>query len=98
MDQKPATPTDPVLVRLDEIALHLKHLDGRDRWRMIGSTVRSLINIGFLVFAVWSSWYLLYHMTDIIKAITEQTAQATMNAGKSGSEDMLKKFQDMLKK
>ncbi len=87
-----------VLDRLDQIELHLRHLDSRDRWRMIGGTIRSLINVGFLVFAIWSSWYLLYHMTDIIKTVSEQTAKATMEYGKSGSQDFMKQMQDLLKK
>ena len=87
-----------ILVRLDEISLHLQHLDNRDRWRMIGGTVRSLINVGFLVFALWSSWYLLYHMADIIKTVSQETAKATMEYGKSGSQDFMKQMQDLLKK
>ena len=95
---RPTPPSDPLLQRLDQIELHLRNLDGRDRWRMIGSTIRGLINVGFLVFAIWSSWYLLTHMTDIMKTISEQTAQATMQAGKNGSEDLLKRMQEMFKK
>ena len=98
MDNKQAPPEDPILARLDEIALHLQHIDARDKWRMIGSTMRGVVTLSFIVITLWSSIYLLYHLTDIIKMVADQTAQATMNAGKSGSEDMLKKFQDMLKK
>ena len=92
-------PTNKEMIdRLDEIALHLKHMDSRDRMRMIGGTIRSLINIGFLVFAIWSSWYLLYHLSDIIKTVSEETARATMQYGKAGSTDFLKQMQDLLKK
>lgn len=91
------TSSDALLKKLDEISLHLQHLDSRDRWRMIGGTIRSMINVGFLVFAIWSSWYLLANMGDIIKTVSEETAKATVQFGKSGSEDLMKQMQDLLK-
>ncbi len=87
-----------LLEKLDEISLHLQHLDSRDRMRMIGGTIRSMINVGFLVFAIWSSWYLLYHLGDIMQTVAQETAKATVQYGSSGSEDLLKQMQEMFKK
>lgn len=87
-----------ILARLDDIAMHVRHIDNRDRLRMIGSSIRNLIALSFLVFTIWSSIYLVTHMTEIIKAVTEQTAKATMNYGKTGSEDFMKQIQNMMKK
>ena len=92
------TPSSDVLERLDQIVLHLKHLDSRDRVRMVGSTIRSLIYLAFLAFTVWSTVYLFQHMEQIIKTVTEQTAKATMQAGKSGSEDLMKQLEQYLPK
>lgn len=92
-----SSPSDPILAKLDDIALHLEHIDRRDRMRMIGSTIRGLINMGFLVFVVWSSVYLLQHMDEIVKTMTEQAAKQSQQMMKGGSEDFLKHVQQMLK-
>ncbi len=91
-------PTDPILEKLDEISAHLKHLDSRDRWRMIGGAIRSLINIGFLVFVVWSSWYLIAHMEDFIRIVTQEAGKMSQQMMRGGSDDVMKQVQQMLKK
>ena len=92
------TLSNDILERLDQMNVHLQNLDRRDRLRMVGSSIRSLISLGMLVFVIWSSVYLLYHMQDIIKIVTEETAKATMQYGKSGSVDLMKQLEQYMPK
>ena len=91
------SPDQLVLERLDAIADHLRNLDRRDRMRMIGSSIRNVLHIGFLIFVVWSSVYLLQHMGEIIKTVAQETAKQTMQYSKEGSADFLQQMQDMFK-
>ena len=83
--------------RLEQIELQIRHLDSRDRMRMIGGTIRSLINVGFLIFAIWTSWYLLTNMDEIIRTMATEAAKQSQQMMKGGSEDLLKQMQNMLR-
>jgi hypothetical protein len=93
----PRTLSTDIVERLDQIALHLRHLDRRDRVRMFGSTLKSLVSLGTLAFVIWSSVYFVQHLDDIIKTMTQEMAKQTMQYGKAGSEDLMKQLQDMMK-
>ncbi len=89
---------DKILERLEQIEMHLKHLDSRDRLRMIGSTIRSLIGFGLLLFAIWSSVYLLQNLEEIMKTVAREAAKQTMEYSKEGSKDLMQQMQEMFKK
>lgn len=79
--------------KMDELLAILHRMDRRDRARMIGSTIRSIIGLIPLVLLLWSSWYLLYHGEEFIQRITEQTVKNTIgiSTGKTPSiQDLLK--------
>ncbi len=65
--------------KLDQIIEYLHRMDRRDRLRTIGSTIKSLISIGTLVFFIWSGWYLSTHTDDILKKITDQATKSAMS-------------------
>lgn len=62
--------------KLDEIILHLKHLDKRDRTRMIWSTVKSVLTLIPLFLLLGSSWYFITHWDDLLKQITSMAASS----------------------
>lgn len=89
--------SEEIIERLDTMVEHLRRIDRRDRLRMVGSTFKGLISLGMLGFVIWSSLYLALHMEDFIKMATEQAAKATMEYSKTGSEDLMKQVQEMMK-
>lgn len=88
---------DPILDRLDQINQHLKRLDERDKVRMTGSIVRSILAIVPFVISLWFAWYLYAHFDDLVRQVMRQAAEQTMEATKDGSnsflEEMKKYFQ-----
>ncbi|NOS67074.1 MAG: hypothetical protein HOO67_01770 [Candidatus Peribacteraceae bacterium] len=88
-------PTDPLLQRLDQIELHLRHLDHRDRSRMIWSTVKSSIGLVMFLTALFGSWYLINNLGEIMKLMVQESAKQSQQMMKSGSEDFLKQVQGL---
>lgn len=81
--------------KLDDIVAILHRMDRRDRMRMIGSTVRSLIGLIPLILLLWSTWYLIAHGEEFIQRITEQTVKNTIgiSTGKAPSlQDLLQQL------
>ncbi len=89
---------DRLLARLDEIAIHLEHLDRRDKVRMTWSTVRGVFHAAVALFFIGSSFYLFSHMTEIIQTIAQESAKQAMEYSKAGSDNFLKQLQDYLPK
>ena len=93
----PRPPNDELLQRIDDIALHLKNLDRRDRTRMIWGTIRSAIGFGMFLVALLGSWYVVDHLGEIMKLVLQESAKQTQEMMKSGSNDFLKQMQQMFK-
>ena len=87
-----------VAAKLDRIEAHLRNLDRRDRVRMIGSTVRSVVSLGMLLFVLWSTWYLFDHLGDVMKYVLQESAKQSQEMMKSGSEGFVKELQQYFKK
>jgi hypothetical protein len=68
--------------KLDEILLHLRRIDNRDRLRMIGSTLRGLVALASLLLLFASVWYVAQNGDQLLKMITEQTTQSIQNSMK----------------
>ena len=95
MNSAPPTGQNELLQRLDDIALHLKNLDRRDRTRMIWGTIRSAIGFGMFLVALFGSWYLADHFAEIMKLVVQESAKQTQEMMKSGSNDFLKQMKKM---
>ena len=90
---KPTTTTDE---KLDEIILHLKRMDKRDRMRMWGSTLHTIITLIPLVLLVVSSWYFLTHWQDVMKQVTSMApssaAEYTKNQSQGFFDSIMKQY------
>ena len=80
--------------KLDVIILHLERMDRRDRARMWGSYVHSLLTLIPMLFFIWSTWYFYAHFDDIMGMMMQQTAQKAANATGQGYDDVLKQIRE----
>ena len=60
--------------KLDLIAYYLERMDRRDRARVWGGYLHTLLTIVPMVFFVWSTWYLYAHFEDIMGAMMRSLA------------------------
>ncbi|MEQ1849814.1 MAG: hypothetical protein ABL890_04455 [Candidatus Peribacteraceae bacterium] len=72
----PTNPNTAIEEKMDQILLHLKKIDDRDRLRMIGGTVRFFISLIPIIILVWSVWYTIVNGPELMKALSEQAASA----------------------
>lgn len=68
---------------VEEILAILHRMDRRDRARMVGSVIRSVIGLIPLLLLLWSTWFLIVHGQEFIQQITEQTVKNTIGVGTS---------------
>lgn len=94
MPSKTAEPEKSVESQLDEILVHLRKMDKRDRMRTWGGFVRSLIALIPLLFVVWSAWYFMGHWSEIMKQVADQAASSAAEYTKKQSQGMFDKFMD----
>jgi hypothetical protein len=80
--------------KLDLIAYYLERMDRRDRMRMWGSYVHSMLTIIPMLFFLWSTWYLYAHFNDIFGMMMRQTARGAAQTTGEKYEDVLKRIQD----
>jgi uncharacterized protein YybS (DUF2232 family) len=78
-----------VEAKLDEIIVHLRKLDERDRMRMWGGYLRSGISIVSILFVIVSSWYVIAHGAELMKMVAEQAATAAGEYTKQQGNSML---------
>jgi len=91
--KNPVTAT-PVEEKLDEIVLHLKRLDRRDRMRTIGGFIRGFLALIPLLLLLWSVWYFVQHGDEIMKKIADQAASSAAEFTQQKGQGLL----DQLKK
>lgn len=74
-----APPEKTIDQKLDLIVKHLEHLDRRDRVRMIGGTIRSILGLIPLLLLLGSIWYLYRHGDEFMKDILKQAGKNAAN-------------------
>lgn len=103
---EPKTHEEILLEKIDEISLHLKNLDRRDRMRTWGGFVRGIISLIPIVLLVLGAWYAYSNIDELITRITSETTRQMMQfvpgRGGSGSSSsgsgFFQQLQDVLKK
>lgn len=88
----PPTITKTTDEKLDEIVTILDHMNRRDRMRMIGGTVRSILTLIPLVLVLWSAWYFSQHSAALMKMIADQAAKSAAAYSQKQSSGMLDEF------
>ena len=69
--KKPASTND----KLDVIIDYLHRMERRDRIRLTGGTLRSLIALIPIIIVVGSTWYFYLHSNEILTQIIEQSSK-----------------------
>ena len=67
--------------KLDVIIGYLEQINKRDRARMIGSVVHSLIRVAFLLFVIWSTWLIIASLPAMVEQMTNQMIQGSIGIG-----------------
>lgn len=92
--------------KLEEILLHLRRMDKRDRLRMWGSFFRGLIGVLPILLFLYGAWYFYQNGEDVMqKMIQESAKQAAevmktsaggfLNTGSSvNTDELMKQMQD----
>lgn len=96
MFRRTPPPTNPTTTeeKLDVMIWHLERMDRRDRMRMWGGFLHSLLTIVPIVFFAWSTWYLYAHFDEIMGNMMRQSAENAARATGQSYEDVLKQIQD----
>lgn len=99
----PETTSEPATIesKLDEIILYLHRMERRDRMRMIGTYIHSMIWLASVLLLFWSSWYFVVHGPEMIKDMTQQMLQQSMGGGSTTDEEnsggYMKMIEDYMK-
>ncbi len=83
--------------KLDSILAYLDRMNRRDRVRMVGSFVRSMLSLIPLAVFLWSLWYFANNSEDLLKKIANTAASSAAKYTQQSSQGMLdelmKKYQ-----
>lgn len=80
--------------QIDEVLIHMRRLDRRDRWRMIGGIIHGCISLIYPVLIIASAWYAYTHGSEIIQGVMEKMRNAIPGA----NQDFFKSFSDFFKR
>ncbi len=82
--------------KMEEILLHLRRMDARDRLRTWGGLIRGLIAIIPLIILLWSLWYVAEHGQELMKQMANTAASSaaeyTKGSSKSLYDEILNKY------
>lgn len=82
--------------KLDLIATYLERMDRRDKMRMWGGMIRSIIALIPIIFFLWSTWYVFMHFDDIISTVVQQTAEQAATTTGQNYDEIMKKIREAL--
>lgn len=78
--------------KMDVIIMHLERMDRRDRMRMWGSYVHTMLTLIPMLFFLWSTWYLYAHFEDIMGMVMRQTAQSAAQSTGASYDEVMKQI------
>lgn len=92
MPRKTTSPEDAetpesIEAKLDRVLEYLHRMERRDRTRMIGSTIHSMIWFVSIIFVFWSSYYFLKNAPELMGTMTKQMMEQSMGIGGSATTD-----------
>ncbi|MFH0770469.1 MAG: hypothetical protein V1926_03775 [Candidatus Peregrinibacteria bacterium] len=82
--------------KMDEILVHLRRLDRRDRLRTIGGFFRGLIGIIPVIILIGSVWYAYKYGDELLRKITEQAAVQAEAITKKNTNSLLDQVKGLI--
>ncbi|MFA7681733.1 MAG: hypothetical protein WCX61_01760 [Candidatus Peribacteraceae bacterium] len=92
---KKTTPTSTE-EKLEEILLHLRRLDKRDRLRTFGGFFKGLISLIPIIVLVWSLWYMYQYGDQLLEKISASAAKQAAIVTEQQKDSLINKFQNYL--
>lgn len=96
MPKQSATTPTGVEAKLDEILVHLRNLDKRDRLRTWGGTIKGILSLIPLIVFVWSLWYFYAHGDELLSQIATEAAKAAAAATQKSTEGFMDQFKNFM--
>ena len=78
--------------KLDLIIEYLRRNDRRERWRVIGGTIRSIISILPILLVLWFAWYLQWHGKELLQNLTISMAKNMSVFSEGNTNRLLQEF------
>lgn len=94
MSEKEIPPTTEG--KLEEILVHMRKMDARDRLRTWGGFFRSLISFIPIIILVWSTWYFFVNGDKFMEKITDLAAQKAKEVSEEQAGSMTEQLRRML--
>jgi hypothetical protein len=89
-------PQTTVEEKLEEMLVHMRKMDKRDRVRLWGGFVRSIISLIPLVLFLWSGWYFIQHGPELMKQVADVAASSaakyTQEQGAGVAEKIMERY------
>lgn len=95
MSQPPKLPPED---KLDVIIRHLERIDNRDRLRMYGGLVRSILGFIPTLLLLGSLWYVYSKGDELLRKISMESARAAATYTQQSGSDFLKQLQNVIKR
>lgn len=93
---KVAAPETSMEEKMEEILVHLRRMDARDKLRTWGGFVRGIIAIVPLILLLWSAWYFAQHGAELMKMVADTAASSaaeyTKGQGQSMVDELMKQY------
>jgi len=90
------SPTTTTEEKLEEILLHLRRMDRRDRLRTIGGFFKGLITMIPVIILIGSVWYAYKYGDQLLEKIAQQAAKQAAIVTEQGADSVLQKFEGIL--
>lgn len=81
--------------KLEEMLLHLRRMDKRDKMRMWGSFVKGLIGIVPAIIFLWGTWYLYQNGDAVLQKIAAEAAQQAAKVTEQSAGSILEQLQNI---
>lgn len=93
---KAETPPTSIEEKMEEILVHLRRMDARDKLRTWGGFIRGIIALVPLILLLWSAWYFMEHGAELMKQVADtaasSAAQYTKGQGQSMVDELMKQY------